>query len=212
MSILRRVAVFSCSLLMLAGCFTGERPTFAEPTVGGEPGTPTGDANVDAVLTKLETNDRIVFTAEYTVTRLIGPVTTSARVSQDASRRSVTIGDIRFLSVGTDQTCDLVAATCESGLLDARTSDSGVGHQFADATPAQRLRISVTRATAPTAGRLETIAGYPSACVDVPVGTGTETYCANDLGVISRWSAADVTVELLSVSPSAMDELFATVS
>ncbi len=212
MPILRRVAALSCSLLALTGCFTGERPSIAEPTLGGEPGTPTGDPNLDAVLQKLETGERIVFTAEYAVTRLAGTVESSARVSQDASRRSVTIGDVRFLSAVIDQTCDLVAATCEDGFNDARVSNTGVSHEFADSAAARQLRISATRATGPTVGRLETIAGYPSACVDVPVGAGSETYCANDLGVVSRVIRADVTVELLAVSPSAMDELFATVA
>lgn len=208
----RRVLIPVCSMLLLAGCFTGERPTLADPAVGGEPGTPTGDAAVDAVLAKLETSDRIVFSATYTITRAVGPVTTTATVSQDASRRSVTIGDIRYLSTANDLTCDLVTATCEPGLLDARVSDTGVTHEFAGGAAARRLRISASRATGPTTAETETVAGYPSTCVTVPVGAGSERYCANDLGVVSRMLAADVTVELTAVSPSATEELFSTVA
>ena len=33
-------------------------------------------------------------------------------------------------------------------------------------------------------------------CVDVPVGTGAETYCATDAGPLARWDTAAVDVEL----------------
>ncbi len=208
----RRVALIALGVagpLLLGGCFTGERPTLQPPAVGGEVGTPTGDSGADDVLTRLEQTTRGSFTAGYTITRLLDSVVTPARVSQDATRTSVTVGDVRFLAE-TDQTCDLSAKSCESGMRDNLISDTGVSHEFYDAAAARRLRIALTRATAPTTTRTETIAGYPSSCVDVPLGAGTETYCANDLGVVARWLAADVTVELDAISPSPTEELFSS--
>jgi len=206
--IVRRAAALLLVGGLLTGCFSGERPTLAPPSVGGEPGTSTGDANVDAVLAKLERGDRVVFSATYEITRAVGRVTTEAAVTQDATRLSITIGRVRFLSLGTEQTCDLDAQTCEEGWLDARVSDVGVTHGFSSDVPARRLRIAASRKTGPTTAHTETIAGYPAACVDVPVGNGVETYCANDLDVIARWIAADVTVELTALTPSAGDEQF----
>ncbi len=193
--------------VLLTGCFTGERPTLTSAAVGGASGAATGDGAVDSVLQRLETPARTAFTASYTIVRRIGEVSTPAQVTGDAEQTSVTIGDIRFLT-GRDQTCALSSASCTSGMADQQVSDTGVTHEFYGPAAARRLRVAKSRATGPTTAHTDTIGGYPAVCVDVPVGPGSETYCANDLGVISRWISADVTVELDSLSPSASAELF----
>lgn len=197
--------------LALSGCLTGERPTFAEAPIGGEPGTPTGDPNVDAVLQRLEISAEATATASYAVTLSFGSVQTAATVVQDSSRRSVTIGDVRFLWLGSKQTCDLASGTCESGILDARVSDTGVTSDFDAAVPARRLRTAITKKIGDTTGSQEQIADNPSLCVTVPLSGGDEQYCAGDYGIITRWIAADVKVELLTVTPTVDEQFFATV-
>lgn len=193
--------------VLLAGCFTGERPRLSAAAVGGASGVPTGDDAVDSVLRRLEGTARTTLTATYTVVRHIGEVSTPAQVTQDTERTSVTIGDVRFLS-DRDETCNLSSGSCAKGMVDQQVSDTGVTHEFYGPVAARRLRVAKSRATGPTTAHSETIGGYPAVCVDVPVGAGSETYCANDLGVVSRWVSADVTVELDSLSPSASPELF----
>jgi len=206
----RRLVVFAlAAAVVLSGCLTGQRPTLEQAAVGGEPGTSTGDPAVDAVLVKLERSERVVFTAGYTITRAVGGVVTQASVTQDASRLSITIGRVRFLDLGDQQTCKLDLGTCESGFLDARVSDTGVQHAFYREAAARRLRVAVTRKTGPTVAHQEaSIAGYPAVCVDVPLGAGAETYCSNDLDVVARWTAADISVELTTLGPAASDDLF----
>ena len=46
--------------------------------------------------------------------------------------------------------------------------------------------------------------------MSVPVGSGAELYCANDLDVIARVQAADVGIELTALSPSPAEEQFST--
>lgn len=206
----RSVTLAAAAALLLSGCLTGQRPTLAPPSPGGLPGTPTGDANVDLVLAKLERADQVVFTADYQITQAFGQVVTDASVTQDATRTSITVGRVRFLALGSQQTCNLDSGTCEDGWLDARISDVGATHDFYQDAPAQRLRIANARKTGPTTASTETIAGYPAACVDVPVGAGVEQYCANDLDLIARWTSASVNVELTALSPSVTEERFST--
>ena len=199
--------------LVLGGCFTGERPTVTSPPPGGAAGSTTGDPNVDAVLQLLESVDRSTFTADYDVLRKLGQASTTATVAQEATnRRSVTIGDVRFLQT-TDQpsrTCDLATQTCEDSILDARTSDVGVTSNFFAATPARRLRLAATRKAGPTKGSARTIAGQPATCVEVPFAGGSETYCALDSGAVALWDGADLHVELTRFSPDVDESQFAT--
>ena len=159
MSRLRPLVLVAVACSLLTGCLTGQRPTLEPAEVGGLPGTDTGDANVDAVLQKLERGDQVVFTANYDIVQLVQQRTTEAIVSQDSTRASITIGRVRFLSLGSQQTCDLDTQTCEDGWLDARVSDTGVTHAFYQDAMARRLRISNTRKTGPTTASTETIAG-----------------------------------------------------
>ena len=71
----------------------------------------TGDAAIDAVLSRLEAASASTFGADYDLLTRFGDLRTTATVAQDGSaRRSVTIGDVRFLTDGaTTATCDLDA-------------------------------------------------------------------------------------------------------
>lgn len=201
-------AVLAC-VFLLGGCFTGERPTLVDPPPGGEIGQPSGDANADTVLTLLEAPVVQPFTARYELTLRFGGTVTQGAVTEDGfSRRSVTIGGIRYLDTGIRQTCETATGTCEEGILDARTSDSGFTSTFDRLAPAQRLRLAVSRKGGATTASTETVAGLPATCVTVPVGSGTETYCALQVGGIARWDAADLLAQLTSYEGTASEALF----
>ncbi|MEZ5216991.1 MAG: hypothetical protein R2715_10500 [Ilumatobacteraceae bacterium] len=207
----RRLVAVAAVPMLLTACFTGERPQFAVTPIGGNPGSPTGNAAADAVLALLEGDPVVPLTATYEVTRNMGPVTTPAVVAEDGTRRSVTIGRVRYLQLGSIQTCDLDAGTCASGLVDERVSDTGVTNGFDASVPARRLRIAVARATGEITGSHEEIAGQDATCVTVPQGSGSELYCALPVGVIGRWLAGDVTIQLTSLSDTVDDAAFSTV-
>ena len=199
--------------LLLGGCFTGERPTMTSPPPGGAAGSSTGDPNVDAVLARLEAVDGSTFTAQYDILRKLGQTATKATVAQEGTnRRSVTVGDVRFLQT-TDQpsrTCNLASQTCEDSILDARVSDLGVTSSFFAGTPARRLRIAATRKAGPTTASTRTIAGQPATCVEVPFAGGNETYCALDSGAVALWDGADLHVELTNYRSDLDEAAFAT--
>ncbi len=206
-SIVERAAVVAALSLMTA-CFTGQRATMVEPPPGGETGQPTGDANADDVLELLEPRAAAAFTATYELTLVLTGTVTAASVTEDAvSRRSVTIGGIRYLSTGVDQTCAVATGACEAGLLDARTSDVGFTSGFDRSVPARRLRLAVSRMIGPTTATTEVIAGLPATCVSVPVGSGSEQYCVLQTGGLARWDAADVHVELTAFQGVATEDL-----
>ena len=177
---------------------TGERPTFSDtPAVVG---AFTGDAPVDGVLTLFDSVVDAVFTAEYTITPAIG-VPTTAKVTQIApgGARSVTIGDVRFITdeAGT-RTCRLSAGTCEDGLLPQRVSDTGITPDFAFGDVAKRLRIDASRNTGDTSMTIVDVLGNTATCVDVPVSGGTKQYCSLLDGVVSSFVGGDVTVSMTS--------------
>ena len=192
-----RVVSLVGAALLLAGCATGARPTLG-PTVpvGGTPGSPTGNAVVDAVLQRLETASRPAFTATYQITRKLGPSTTTGTVVHDGSKTSVTVGDVRFVQGTQTVTCSLSQQRCENGTLDARISDYSVSSAFYGPSPARALRVAYSRRSAEPSQADRSIAGVAATCADVPVGSGHELYCATDAGTIARWDTAAVDIEL----------------
>jgi len=198
-------------LLVLAGCGVGQRPTLADATVvGGAPGTPTGSAAADAVLTRLEGDQAPQLTATYAVTNRYGGRTRPATVGIVGDRTSVTIGDVRFLSADGGRTCVVTTGACDDGILEAEISDTGVTSQFYATSPARQLRVSLSRASGPPTASSTTLAGQPAVCVDVPVGTGHERTCATEDGILAAWDTAAVHVALTKVLDTADDALFRT--
>lgn len=201
-------------LAALAGCGSGSRSspvTTATPAtaLGGATGTPTGNAAVDAVLQKLEGSPRPAFTATYTITRKLGPRSTAATVVHDGTATAVTVGDIRFLPGDDPATCSLSQQTCEQGIREARISDYSVSSGFYAAAPARALRVAYARRSAEPAGSAESVGGSDATCVVVPLGGGSETYCATGDGVVARWDTAAVDVELQAIQASADPAAFA---
>ncbi len=207
--LLGRIITVTAFWLLLSGCFTGQRPTLNAPPPGGDVGQTSGDSNADAVLKLLEPKPTVGFTARYSITRYFGGVVTDATVTDDAvSRRSVTIGGVRYLSTDVDQTCQVSTGQCEPGLVEARTSDVGAYSGFDRLDPSKRLRTAVSRKAGPSTPSTEVIAGLAATCVTVPVGAGGETYCALATGGLARWNGADLDVELTGYEGVATEALF----
>jgi hypothetical protein len=197
----------------LTGCVTGERPSFSDDATAA--GTTTGDPAIDAVLTRFDTVSGSVFTADYTIDTVLTGVQTPAKVVQTGpSRRSITIGDIRFIVEGAaTATCNLgIGGSCSGTLDDNLTSDRQVGHQFYAESMAARLRTDAGRVVAATTSYISPIAGQQATCVDVPVDGGTKTYCALDSGVVARFAGGDLRVELTAYSDVPDEAAFARTS
>jgi len=212
MRLARSVAVLVVSTLVLAGCFTGKRPTLAAPTA------PVTDAAVAAVLTRLQMPLTSPFTATYSIlTKLTAggapAPTTAATVAQtDSNTRSVTIGTIRFLQQSAPQTCDLTGARpCEPGLLDERTSNLIVGHDFWSVSPASKLAQDATTTIAAGIPSTRQVAGQTATCAQLRFAAGSKTYCAVD-GLLAAQDTPDLRIDLLSEVPSADPGLFTNIA
>ncbi len=192
-------------VLVLSGCMTGERPTLAESP------TTTGDPAVDAVLDRLDAAGEATFTAGYDVLTKFGNVSTPATVSQAGpTRRSVTIGSVRFLTDGaTSATCGLDGGGCTDSIDAARVSDTQLAPEFYASSAAARLRRDAGARVDQTTGRRRRSAVRPATCVSIPVTDATSTYCALDSGPLARLDAPDVAIELTSYNASADESLFA---
>jgi hypothetical protein len=181
----------------LSACFTGERPHLAQGA------TNTGDAAVDAVLSRLDAADDARFTADYRVLTKFGDISSSATVAQAGpARRAVTIRRTRFVVDGADTaTCDLDAGSCSDTIDAQRVSDLQLTPDFYGSSPAARLRRDAGLRAGRTTPSSETIAGQRATCVEVPVNGGASTYCALDSGALARLDAADLMIELSRYSP-----------
>ena len=206
---IRIALVALCASFTLAGCFTGQRPSFEEtqPSV-----VPTGNPNIDAVLERLESVSTAVFTADYSILTKLGNVNSTARVVQSApDRRSITINNVRFIYDGASvATCDLVTAECEATINDARVSDVSVTHEFYGKSFAQRLRVDASRRVGDPAGYSITQAGQQALCVDVPVTGGSNIYCALSNGVLARYDGNDLFIEMTTYSDFPDETAFET--
>jgi hypothetical protein len=197
----RLVPATAALAVIAAACGIGVRPTLAAPSaVGGAAGTPTGIAAADAVLELLEGAQAPSYTAEYTITTNFGGTSTKAIVARSGDRRSVTIGNVRFLTDGEQRTCNLDTGECESGIQEARVSDTGLTSQFSAGSPARQLRVSLSRRTQEPSTEQLTTGQADAVCVVVPVGDGDEQTCAMPQGVIGAWRTAAVDVQLDHIS------------
>ena len=187
---------------VLAGCFTGKRPSFADDQFGA--GRPTGDPAIDAVLGKLDTATVTppTFTATYDITVRFGNLQKVATVVVDGRSRSVTVGDVRY--VQTPEVIETCRGTeCTTGLDPAAISDSQLTVDFYVADAAKRLRVDAAAKIGPTAAHTETIAGQQASCVDIAQSSATAVYCVLDNGVLAKLEDGDVYVTMTSFAPTA---------
>jgi len=205
------VTLLAASVALLAGCMTGERPSLSSaPTVAG---TMTGDAAIDAVLVRLDAVDGAVFDATYDARYVAmgGPVTPAAVTQAAPTRRSVTIGDVRFLTdAGERRTCRLSSGVCEPGVDGAAVSNTGLTSEFVFGDMAKRLRRDAVARTGATVASTRDVAGRTATCVDVPVTGGTKVYCALDDGVLAAFVGGDVEIDLTSYEPAVAESRFST--
>ena len=199
-------------ILLLSGCFTGQRPSFA--TEPFPPGSRSGDPSIDQVLAQLDAVNEGPYTAEYTILTKFGDTTRPASVAVADSRRSVTVGDVRFLSAaGSSQTCILDATDpCSSSIDPARISDTQITPDFYAADAAKRLRRSAAARIGPPISHTDQIAGLAAMCVDVPLSGGTSVFCALTSGPLARLDDGAVAINLTQYSPTVDESLFATTS
>lgn len=195
------------AVVTTAGCFTGPRPSFADPS---------GDPAIDDVLTLLDRAGSTPFTASYSIlTRSNGATTQASVTVSPPAERSITIGDVRFLTVGdTVQTCALPAGPCTPGVAAEQVSDVQVAPEFYATAAAAQLRADAAASTQPAADRTEVVSGQQATCVDVTLAGGTKTYCVLDSGVLARLDAGGtaVLIELVSYAPQADESLLAAPS
>jgi hypothetical protein len=203
----RRTLILAAALsaVALPGCFTGERPTLASgPLTSGDPA-------VDEVLIRLDTAPRSTFTGTYEAAAREADLLTPATVSQEGTeRRSVTIGDVRFLYDGSSMaTCDLADETCSDAIESDWVSDTELTPDFYATGAAARLRADAEARTGQTVAAVEDIAGYPATCVTVPLANDeSSTYCALDSGALARIDASDLRVDLSAWSGSVDESAF----
>jgi hypothetical protein len=196
-------------LILITGCFTGKRPSFPDPFPTG---SPSGDPSIDQVLVQLDAVNDGPYTADYTVLTKFGNTTRPASVSVATARRSVTVGDVRFLTVnGSSQTCLLDKIDpCSSTIDPARISDTQITPDFYAADAAKRLRRgAIARIGTPTS-HIENIAGQSATCVDVPVSRGTLVFCVLANGPLARLDDGAVAINLTQFAAAVDETLFAT--
>jgi hypothetical protein len=199
-----RAATLAAAGLLVAGCATGLRPRLAPEL------STTGVAEVDAVLLRLGTLGSAVYSASYSVYRSPGDTPTEVTTTQSAAdRRSLTIGDVRYIvNGGTPQTCRLSTGQCEAGLDSARVSDVRMNHDFFGTHLMARLRSDAATASGPTTSSVVPAHGKDATCITIPLPAPASApssdpasmYCVLETGVLTALEAPDVRVELMSYS------------
>ncbi len=196
-------------MILLAGCFTGPRPSFT--TEPFQPGSTSGDPSIDAVLTALDSQNEGPFTADYSVLTKFGNTTRPATVAVSPARRSVTVGDVRFLTDnGSSQTCIIDKSDpCSPTIDPARISDAQITPDFYAIDAAKRLRRSAIARIGTPIGHTEQIAGQSATCVDVPVPGGVSVFCALPTGPLAKLDDGAVSIDLTQYAPAVDESLFA---
>jgi hypothetical protein len=209
-AVLTELGLVVLGLVVLSGCFTGQRPSITtEPFPAG---STSGDPSIDQVLAQLDQANDGPYTADYTVLTKFGNTTRPASVSVDPSRRSVTVGNVRFLTNGdVTQTCILDQVDpCSSTLDPARISDTQITPDFYAADAAKRLRRTAVGMVGTPVSHVETIADQSATCVDVPVPGGTSVFCVLAGGPLARLDDGAVKVDLTQYIPAVDESLFTT--
>ena len=206
---LASAAIALGSLVGLSACVPSDsRPTLGTAPVDSLSREPTGIAEVDKVLARLDAVDGKTFTASYAIQRKLGDLTRSATVVQSPPHTVVQIGDVALFTDAPQQTCDVTTQTCEDGLLEQRISDVGISSRFYGPATAQQLRVAVGRESSPPTIDTAQVGNVSAQCIHVSVGGGQETYCVSGDGVVALLDTAAEHIELTSYSPDAAASAF----
>lgn len=207
---LASAAVVLGSVVGLSACVPSDsRPTLGTAPVDSVSREPTGIAEVDQVLARLDAVDGKTFTASYAIERKLGDLKRTATVVQSPPNTVVQIGDVALFTDAPQQTCDITKQTCEDGLLEQRISDVGISSRFYGPATAQQLRVAVGRESSSPTFDTTQVGTATVQCIHVPVGGGQETYCVNSDGIVALLDTAAEHIELTSYSPDAAASAFA---
>ncbi len=206
-----RRAVLALLCCALSACALGERPYFEDDPLAS--GTPTGDADIDAVLTKLDSvaAQAPVYTATYTTVVRFGGAQHNASIASDGARKSTTIDQVRFITeAGSAQTCDLTTGACNDGLLTNQVSNSLLTPDFFSADAARRLRRDAQAKVGPTSAYTQDLAGQTASCIDVNVTGGPAVYCVLGNGLLAKLVDGDITIDIQSYGATPTPDQFDT--
>src|SRR5690606_21900807 len=151
------------------------------------------------------------FAAQYSARVVFSGTTTELSATQAGTpqRRSVTIGDIRFVTdVGLTRTCTLSTRSCSDGIDAARVSNTGVTAEFVFGDLARRLRRDAAAQVSAGVASTIPVTDESATCVDVPLSAGTSVYCVLDNGVVTRFVGGDVVIELESYAETVDETQF----
>jgi len=187
--------------LSLTACAVGQRPYFTD-TPARVIGETTGDAAIDAVLTRFDSVTTGPVSARYDVLVKYGMSTTYAEVVLVTGRRSIIIGNVHYIQTETEAATCMVdqSQPCSGGFNPQAVSNWNITYDFYAAEAAQRLRRDAMSKVGPSVGHQESIGGLPATCVDVPLPNGTAVYCVLDDGMLALVDDGDVRVTLTSVT------------
>ena len=208
----RRAALLALCLVPLVGCAVGKRPYFSEEPYG--PGSLTGDAAVDALLSTLDGATSGPLTAVYAGQVKFGQTDFQAIVELGGDRRLITLGSAVFRDTPAgQQTCSTDGSRpCEDGLLAQRASDTGLSMNFYAADMAVRIRRKASAMVGPATAHTEVFADQQANCVDLPLSDGVNqflaVYCVLGNGLVAMVDDSDVLLELTMYTPSVDEARF----
>lgn len=186
-----------------SGCATGSRPTLAEETTTGYPA-------VDGLLDQIQQLSSARYSARYDVLVRFGSTTTAVSASQsDGDRRSLTIGDVRYVVHGSiTKTCTVSTGSCIGTIDAARVSDVQMTPDFFGTSLIARVRLDATRAVDEPVTTTEDIEGQSATCIAFSMTDTTTTYCVFDNGVLARLDAPDLVVTMTGYSTEVDESLY----
>ena len=140
-----------------------------------------------------------------------GDISTTASASQsDGDRRSLTIGDVRYVShAQVTKTCTVSTATCVPEIDPTRVSDVMMTPDFFGTSMIARIELDASRAIAEPVVTAEPTDGGEATCVAIPITDATTTYCLLENGVLSRMDGPDLVVTMTSYSDEVDELLYA---
>ena len=197
-------ALIATAVLAGSGCMTGDRPTVAQETS-------TGFAALDDLIDRIGDLGEARYSAHYDVLVRYGNTTTTASASQSADdRRSLTIGDVRYVShAQIAKTCTVSTGVCIPEIDPSRVSDVMMTPDFFGTSLVHRIELDATRMIADPTVSTEDIDGGQATCVAIPIPGATTTYCVLENGVLSRLDAPDLIVTMTGYSDEVDELLYA---
>lgn len=209
--------------LLLASCFTGERPSFDPTDTLGPPNGASGASGPGTIADGLPGTPAEL--AQLFGARARGPETATyeirpssssavpvtATVSRDVDRIVVSVRDIQYRTDASGpRTCRASTKSCTRGLNSQPLSDLLITAQFWGPAIRQQLESPTLAARiGPIRTTQAQIAGQLSICIDVPGPQVTDRYCAVPTGLLAALSTAAVSITMTNYGPEFDEQLWA---